>query len=101
MLFEKTSSPWREPAFTFTNKKRYPGGQLEVFVDVKGGVIQNAQINGDFLALRPVGELEDALIGVQLMEGPLAEAIKQVDTDHILGSLGTEELLDVLLSSET
>ena len=87
----------REPAFTYTNKKRFHGGLLEVFLDVKGGVIKNARINGDFLSLMPVGGLEEILEDVPHREDALAEALGAVDVKQYLGSLGASELLETLL----
>ena len=87
----------RDPAFTFRNKKRFPGGSIEVFLDVKGGVIRSAKIAGDFLALRPVTELEEGLLGVQHTKNELEVALKKLDITSILGSLTEEELLETLL----
>ena len=94
------SSEWtfgRDPAFTFTNKKRFPGGGLEVFLDVKGGVIQSVKITGDFLALRPIEEIEKSLNGVPHKEESLAAALRSFDVSAVLGSITNEELLSVLV----
>ena len=87
----------REPAFTYTNKKRFPGGQLEVFLDVKGGHINSASIKGDFLALRSVSGIEEGLIGVAHREDDLREALHSLDVENALGSLTEKELLEALL----
>jgi len=87
----------REPAFTFTKKERFPGGLIEVFLDVNSGVIQNARINGDFLSLRPVSELEEKLKGVPHRAEALSAALGEIDVNACLGSLGSSELLEVLL----
>ena len=86
----------REPAFTFTNRKRFPGGTIEVFLDIKGGEIRDARIAGDFLALRPVAELEEALRGTPHREDAVLEALRMTDVSACLGSLGEQELLGVL-----
>jgi lipoate-protein ligase A len=87
----------REPAFTYRNKKRFPGGGVEVFLDVKGGVIRSAKITGDFLALHPVTVIEEALAGVQHTKEALEEALRQFDVASILGSIDKNELLETLL----
>ena len=87
----------REPAFTFTNKKRFPGGQIEVFLEVKGGLIQNAVIKGDFLALRPVAFIEEGLIGVPHREEELRAALLTLNVKSVLGSLTEKELLETLV----
>jgi lipoate-protein ligase A len=85
-----------EPAFTFTNKKRFSGGQIEVYLDVKGGVIRKAGINGDFLALRPVSGLEEQLEGVPHREESVREALRKADVGYFLGSLGADELTETM-----
>ena len=87
----------REPAFTFTNAKRFPGGRIEAFLDVKGGIIKEARISGDFLSLLPVAELEEKLKGVPHRADALTETLKTIDVQACLGSLGAPELLEVLL----
>ena len=89
----------RDPAFAFANKRRFPGGSLEVFLDVKGGAIREARIAGDFLALRPVSGLEELLRGVPHREDALAEALRSLDVESCLGSLGASELLAALIDA--
>ena len=101
LIWEKYLNPeWlfgREPAFTFTNAKRFPGGRIEVFLDVRNGVIRDAGITGDFLSLIPASELAEKLINVQHRADALAEALETIDAGAYLGSLGNAELLEVLL----
>jgi lipoate-protein ligase A len=87
----------REPAFTFTNKIRFPGGQVEVFLVVKGGIIKNAVIRGDFLALRPVTELEAGLVGIPHRKEALRDALRSQGVKSALGSITEEELLQTLI----
>ena len=97
---EKYAAPeWtfgRDPAFTFTNKKRFPGGGVEVFIDVKGGIVQSAKITGDFLAPGPVTELEASLAGVPHTREALTGALQKAGAPAALGSVSAEELLSVL-----
>jgi lipoyltransferase and lipoate-protein ligase len=86
-----------EPAFTFTNQKRFPGGKVEVFLDVKGGVIQNAEIKGDFLAVKPVGSIEEGIVGARHREDDLRDVLHKLDVETILGSITESELLEVLV----
>jgi len=87
----------REPAYTYSNKKRFPGGLIEVFLDIKGGEIRDARINGDFLSLLPVEELEIILKGIPYREDALKEVLGTIDVNAYLGSLDAAELLEVLL----
>lgn len=86
----------RSPAFTFTNKKRFPGGSIEVFLEVRDGLIRDARITGDFLALHPVAGLEEQIKGVPHTPEALAEALGPLPVGSFLGTLGAGELLEVL-----
>jgi len=51
------------PKYSFHNEKRFDGGCLEAYVDVKDGIIQNVKFYGDFFARSDVGVVESALVG--------------------------------------
>jgi len=87
----------REPAFTFTNKKTFPGGTIEVFLDVKGGIINEAKITGDFLALLPISELEQKLVGTAHRADSLSEVLDAVNLKLYLGKIKASDFLEVLL----
>ena len=101
IISEKYLNPgWifgRAPAFTFTNKKRFPGGLLEVYLDVKGGVIKDARLSGDFLSLLPVADFETKLVGVPHNAEALKKTLREIDVRSYLGSLDAKELMEVLL----
>ena len=87
----------REPAFTFTNKKSFPGGTIEVFLDIKGGVINEAKITGDFLSLLPVSELERKLVGTAHRADELKEVLDTVKLKLYLGKIKSADFMEVLL----
>jgi len=87
----------REPAFTFTNKKSFPGGTIEVFLDVKGGDINEARITGDFLSLLPISELEQKLVGTAHRADALSELLDTVELKLYLGKIKAADFMEVLL----
>jgi lipoate-protein ligase A len=86
----------RAPRYSYRNAKRFAGGGVEVFADVKNGVIERMKITGDFLALRPVAELEEKLAGTPFRAEALAAAVTEDDVSRALGSVTKGELLSVL-----
>ncbi|MDR1815263.1 MAG: lipoate--protein ligase [Clostridiales Family XIII bacterium] len=100
LMQEKYENPaWtygRAPAYTYANGARFPGGRVDVFLDVRRGVIEDCRIAGDFLALRPVAEIETALKGVPHQTDALRRAISVIDVRGVLGSVSAEEFLSVL-----
>jgi lipoate-protein ligase A len=85
----------RTPRYSYRNSKRFPGGGVSVFVNVKGGIIEDVKIAGDFLALRPVAAIEEKFIGVPFNAKALAGAVSESDLHRTLGSITKEELLSV------
>jgi len=83
------------PRYSFRNAKRFPGGGVEVFAEVKNGVIASVKITGDFLALRPTTAIEKKLTGLPFRRDALAEILTESEVTDALGSITKEELLSV------
>jgi lipoate-protein ligase A len=94
---EKYANPdWtfgRTPRFSFHNRKRFPMGNVEVFLEVKGGVISSCRINGDFLGLAPIRDLEGRLEAKPYERRALEEALSPADLGPLLGGITQEQLL--------
>ena len=97
---EKYSNPeWiygKNPRFTYQYKKRFPMGTLEVFLDVKNGLIISCQIFGDFLGLIPVGELEDRMVMKPYSFHVIKEELMKVNLQNYLGGITSQQLLECL-----
>lgn len=63
------------PPYTYHNKQHFPSGEIEVFVQVTDGLIKQCKIMGDFLALQPLGPLEDALIGLPFTSAAIGDRL--------------------------
>jgi lipoate-protein ligase A len=85
----------RAPRYSYRDSKRFPGGGVEVFAEVKGDVIESVKIIGDFLALRPVSTIEEKLVGVPLSAAALDAAVTESDVRAALGSITKAELLSI------
>jgi len=88
------------PKFQICNKKRWPGGLLEVRLSVEGGNIKALRIFGDFLALTPIDDLQNALLGCHYRQDALAQTLKTLPVSQYLGSITRTELLSTLLNEE-
>ena len=53
-------------SYTFTNKKRFNAGTVELSLSVSNGVIKKAKISGDFFGILPIEELEILLENVKI-----------------------------------
>ena len=83
----------RTPDFNFSSSRRFPGGSVSISLNVSQGVIRDAAISGDFMALVPCGELCDALCGLRFEREEISRALSGQNLEHILGGITKEELL--------
>lgn len=79
------------PKYAFHTKHRFAGGGVEVFLDIRDGIIQDAKIFGDFLA--DAAPLAERLRGL----AHTAEAIRGAVAEFPLGAISEEELLSCFL----
>ncbi|MFD2639433.1 lipoate--protein ligase [Piscibacillus salipiscarius] len=87
----------RSPKFNIQHSKRIEGvGSYDVRLDVKKGVIEDANIFGDFFGIGEVSELEDALKGVKYERSAIQEATKDLDIQFYLGKIEEEDFLSLI-----
>ncbi|MFD1067878.1 lipoate--protein ligase [Oceanobacillus locisalsi] len=86
----------KSPSFNYQESKKFPGGLVDVRLDVKKGMIENCTIYGDFFGMGDIKELEDALTGIRHNRDAVKEAVDQVDVSHYLGRITADEFLELL-----
>ena len=59
----------RSPKYNLRNKRRWDGGTLEPCVEVDQGIIRQIVFYGDFLAVSPLDEVTEALVGTPVPPG--------------------------------
>ena len=85
------------PKYTFTKKKRFGGGTINVFMTVTDGEIESAKIFGDFFGVGDVSDIETALVGKRHSEDSVREIISQFKMGDYFGGISAEEILEVLI----
>ncbi|MCL2381648.1 MAG: lipoate--protein ligase [Treponema sp.] len=83
----------RSPEFSFRSSRRFPGGKVEVYLDVKKGVVESCSIRGDFLGLKPIRDLERVFEGAVFQREAFSRALDGVFLRSYLGNISGEELL--------
>jgi len=83
----------RSPKFSYSNSKRFPGGKVEVNADVVKGVVNSCFINGDFLGVSPIRELEMLFENKLFQYHAFADVLSKVPLQPYLGSITQEEFL--------
>lgn len=84
------------PACTFRNKKRFPGGTVEVCLDVKNGVIVSAEFYGDYMAREENTRAAEALRGVAFTPEKVREALSIPEFDRVFGGITLDNIVDVI-----
>jgi len=84
------------PAFQYRNTKRYPGGNLEIDINVENGLISQCRICGDFLGVVELDELESSFIGLKFTEADVLQKLQALDLSPYLGSITADEVVDCM-----
>ena len=87
------------PPFSFHNSHRFPDGKIDIILEVRNGKVEDCRIFGDFLALRPVSVIEEAIKGSYYDRDSLLAAISEIKLTEYIGAVSKEELLDLLLGN--
>ncbi len=84
------------PAFDFEKTRRYPGGQLSLKLNVKGGKIQDIRIFGDFFGKRNAAELTEMLIGQQYREEVIRSLLSTIDFEEYFTAISRDNFIECL-----
>jgi lipoic acid synthetase len=94
---EKYNNPtWtykRVPESTFHNSKRFPGGTVEIFLDIANGIVRGCSVRGDFLSTAPIRELELRFIGIPYLYKAFADVLDGIPMQPFLGHIGKGDFL--------
>ncbi|MDR2503746.1 MAG: lipoate--protein ligase [Deltaproteobacteria bacterium] len=90
----------QSPPFNFKNMRKYPGGFLEVLLDVREGRLAGCRFFGDFMSLRPAEEAAERLLGLKYARSELEEALSPLPLEEYFGSVTRQELLDCIMGAE-
>jgi len=85
------------PKYTFTKKKRFDGGTVNVFISVSEGEIEEVKIFGDFFGIGDISDIENALHGRRHSETAIREALSGFEIKNYFGKISEAELLEVLI----
>lgn len=86
----------RSPQYDMTNRRRFPGGGLEVRAAVKAGRITDIVFYGDFLAVAPLDGLTAALEGCAFRRQAVAEVLDTFPIGELFGAITRDEILETM-----
>ena len=86
----------RQLDYSYRNKSRFEGGELEVELLVAQGRITNIQIYGDFMATRSCDDIRKKLCGTRYDKEAVAKVLERSDLRSAFGSISQTEILSVM-----
>lgn len=86
----------RSPRYSMTNRRRWDGGSLEPHLEVEKGLITGIVFYGDFLSLRSLEPVTEALVGCPFRREAVAAVLDRFPLEQYFGGISREEILDTL-----
>ena len=86
----------KSPAFNMSHSERFPTGGIDVRLQVRNGVIEDANIYGDFFGVGDVADIETRLKGVAYDKTAIGEALDEMDVATYLGGITKEQFLQMI-----
>lgn len=86
----------RSPRYSMTNRRRWDGGSLEPHLEVEKGLITGIVFYGDFLSLRSLEPVTEALVGCPFRRESVAAVLDRFPLEQYFGGISREEILDTL-----
>ena len=84
----------RAPDFGFRSRRRFPGGSIEVRLDIHAGHIRDAAFAGDFMAMTGWDRAREALSGRRFERGDVRAALEGLPLREILTLMFGEDAED-------
>lgn len=80
------------PEFDLTRSRRFDGGEIQVRMNVREGVITDIKFFGDFMSVRDISEVEERLKGQRFKNDAVKAALSRLNLKDYFGSISLEEI---------
>ncbi|HHY42140.1 MAG TPA: lipoate--protein ligase [Thermoanaerobacterales bacterium] len=99
-LRNKKYSTWEwnvgsSPEFDLIRSARFNGGEVQVHMNVKDGIISDIKFYGDFMSIRDVPEVEEKLRGQRFKQEDIKDVLSKIDVKEYFGFISLEEILSL------
>ncbi|SCZ06524.1 lipoate--protein ligase [Alkaliphilus peptidifermentans] len=84
------------PAFTLQKNRRYPGGNLDIRMNVKDGIIEDCKIYGDYFGQMDTKDLTDQMIKLKYEESAILTLLEEIDFSQYFTHISRDEFMDCL-----
>ncbi|WP_414055321.1 lipoate--protein ligase [Macrococcus equi] len=86
----------KNPKYNYEVKQKFPGGMLELKINVVKGMMDDIKIFGDFFGVGEVSEIEALLKGLPHNQSAVRNALDTIDFAHYFGRVSKEEFLSLV-----
>lgn len=89
------SAEWiygKDPPYSLGKERRFPYGSVRLRYECEKGVISQADFSGDFLSLRDIGQLEEALRGTRAEPEAVLAALRSLPLGEYICSACAEDI---------
>ena len=102
-LAEEKYSTWdwvygKSPKFELSQSKRYKGGNIDIRLNVRNGLITDFKIFGDFFGRKDVSEVEKLIIGNKFEEQEIKDILKNIDFNDYFLNISLDEFLECMFT---
>jgi len=81
------------PQYNFKRQFKADGGNIEINLEVKNGIIENAKIYGDYFSLRDTAEIEELLVNQPHNSEIISQKLANIDIDLYFKHVTKDELI--------
>ena len=90
----------RSPRYNYTSKRRWPGGNLEVYAEVHEGKAEQIRFYGDFMAAASMDAVTAALTGCQFRPEAFGKVLDGFDLPVYFGGITKDEILQTIFDTQ-
>ena len=90
----------RSPRYNYTGKRRWPGGNLEVYAEIHGGKAEQIRFYGDFMAAASMDAVTAALTGCQFRPEAFGKVLDGFDLPVYFGGITKDEILQTIFDTQ-
>ena len=83
------------PRYGYTKTERFPGGVVELFLEVESGIIQDIRIYGSYFFVRETKELEDLLKGIPCTKEAVSKKLEEIEMCDYMSNISREQFLSM------
>jgi lipoate-protein ligase A len=81
------------PQSNYMNSMKFEFGKVEINLFINEGLIESCKINGDFLSLRDITDLEKSMVGIKYDINEIRNKLEEFDLSLYFGQATIEEIL--------